>query len=177
MSFKHVLNFTWFAYRSIIIINIFFYFIFFNINVYFILFLSILLKRTLDLNDKDEIQPYIELWKKGFLVSQDRDFPKFESRKEQLTPGPEVLKNQVNGLVRRFKVNLFIIIYLFHYYLWALFYFVVYLFVCFLFKIYFILFVFFHYNTILFFIIVLFFKFLYPILLLFFCSESIFLHS
>ena len=75
------------------------------------------MKRTLDLNDKDEIQPYIELWKKGFLVSQDRDFPKFESRKEQLTPGPEVLKNQVNGLVRRFKVNLFIIIYLFHYYL------------------------------------------------------------
>ena len=56
-------------------------------------------------------------------------------------------------------------------------YFVVYLFVCFLFKIYFILFVFFHYHTILFFIIVLFFKFLYPILLLFFCSESIFLLS
>ena len=109
--------------------------------------LSILLKRRLDLNNKDEIEPYIELWKKGFLVSQDRDFPKFESRKEQLTPGPEVLKNQVNGLVRRFKVNLFIIIYLFYYYLLALFYFVVYLllllFVCFLYKFYFILFYFF----------------------------------
>lgn len=51
------------------------------------------------------MKTYIELWQSGLLISQNRDFPTFESKNDQLTPGPEVFRGQVSSLVRRFKVR------------------------------------------------------------------------
>ena len=50
------------------------------------------------------MKTYIDLWQSGLLISQNRDFPIYESTSDQLTPGPEVFRGQVSSLVRRFKV-------------------------------------------------------------------------
>ena len=58
------------------------------------------------MGNAEEVKIYENLWRRGLLLSPYKDFPTFETKKDQLTPGPEVLKGQVTSLVRRFKVRM-----------------------------------------------------------------------
>lgn len=55
------------------------------------------------------MREYILLWKAGRLVSQQNNFPAFETKKQQVAPGPELFKIQVDKIVMRFKVRKMII--------------------------------------------------------------------
>ena len=61
------------------------------------------------------MQPYIDLWKIGHLVSENRHFPIFEKKEERFTPGREVFVRQVNNLANNFKVKISIIVILWFY--------------------------------------------------------------
>ena len=69
-----------------------------------------ILQKSINLKDTEEVKIYEVLWRQGLLLSPDTHFPTFETKKDRISPGPEVLKGQVTSLVRRFKVRMFLVL-------------------------------------------------------------------
>ena len=90
---------------SFYLVSIFFYTSSFTVSIILSIFQ---MKRSLNLNNTEEVKPYIDLWKIGHLVSENRHFPVFEKKEERFTPGREVFVRQVNNLANNFKVKLII---------------------------------------------------------------------